>query len=128
MTETADQLAEVFRTNATGDLFSDDVLFDLNMPVWRFQLRGPEAFEQFLEELNPDGLDIETGRRSATENGFVVELEDRKVEDGQVVTSRKMILCRVAAGQIDEVVVYCSGEWDENLRARHAAEAPMIQP
>jgi len=32
------------------------------------------------------------------------------------------------AEQIAEVVCYCSGEWDEELRARHAAEAPMVRP
>ena len=126
--EMADRLAEVFRTNEVGDVFAGDVLFDLNMPVWRFQLRGPEAFGGFLGELNPDGVGIEIGRRSVTEDGFAVEFADSKVEDGQVLTSRKLILCRVADGLIDEVVVYCSGEWDEELRARHAAEVSMIEP
>jgi hypothetical protein len=31
-------------------------------------------------------------------------------------------------GRIAEVTVYCTGEWDDELRARHAAEAPMIRP
>jgi hypothetical protein len=26
------------------------------------------------------------------------------------------------------VVGYCNGGWDDELRARHAAEAPMVRP
>ena len=37
-------------------------------------------------------------------------------------------LCEVRGGRITEVVGYCSGEWGEELRARHAVEAPMIRP
>jgi ketosteroid isomerase-like protein len=121
-------LAEVFRKSEVGDVFASDVFFDLNMPVWRFQLEGPEAFEGFLRELNPDGVELSTGRAIVTASGFVVEHQDRKFEDGHEVTSRKLLLCEVREGRITEVVVYCSGEWDEELRARHAAEAPMIRP
>ena len=31
-------------------------------------------------------------------------------------------------GRITEAVVYCNGGWDADLRARHAAEAPMLRP
>ena len=34
----------------------------------------------------------------------------------------------VADGQICAVTTYCNGGWDSDLRARHAAEAPMIRP
>ena len=35
------RFAEVFETQAaSADLFTPDVFFDLNMPVWRFQLKG----------------------------------------------------------------------------------------
>jgi len=124
----SERLAEVFRKSEVGDVFTPDVFFDLNMPVWRFQLEGPAAFEAFLRELNPDGVELTTGTTTPTASGFVVEHQDRKIEDGHEVTSRKLLLCDVREGQIAAVVVYCSGEWDEELRARHAAEAPMIRP
>ena len=35
------QFAEVFQTLDAGEqLFSPEAFFDLNMPVWRFQLQG----------------------------------------------------------------------------------------
>ena len=36
---------------ARDDVFSADVFFDLNMPVWRFQLQGREAWESQLRKL-----------------------------------------------------------------------------
>ena len=33
---------------------------------------------------------------------------------------------RVPDGQIVEAIGYCSGEWDEEPRARHALEAPLF--
>ena len=42
-----ERLAEVFRTNDAGDVFTKDVFFDLNMPVWRFQMQGVDAFESW---------------------------------------------------------------------------------
>ena len=42
----------VFETfEAGGDLFTPDAFFDLNMPVWRFQLQGPENFAAQIERM-----------------------------------------------------------------------------
>ena len=44
--EAAKQIAEAFvrfvETNAAGDVFSEDVLADINVPEWRFQMQGSE--------------------------------------------------------------------------------------
>ena len=45
-----------------------------------------------------------------------------------MLSARRLWLCEVRDGRITEVVGYCSGEWDEALRARHAIEAPMVRP
>jgi len=123
-----ERLAEVFRTNDAGDVFTSDVFFDLNMPVWRFQMQGVDAFESWRRELAPEGSGVNILRTVPTLSGFVTEFEETEEQEGQLVTSRKMILCEVREGRIAEIVAYCSGEWDEALRARHAIEAPMIRP
>ena len=41
--------------------------------------------------------------------------------------ARRVLLCDVRDGRITDVLVYCNGEWDAALRARHAAEAPMLR-
>ena len=122
-----ERLAEVFRTNDAGGIFTSDVFFDLNMPVWRFQMQGVDEFESWRRELAPEGSGINILRTVATHSGFVTEYEEFEERQGRLLTSRKMFLCEVREGRIAEVVAYCSGEWDEELRVRHAAEAPMLR-
>jgi hypothetical protein len=123
----SERFAEVFRTNDVEDVFTPDVFFDLNMPVWRFQMQGVDGFESWRHGLAPDGTGINVLRTVPTISGFVTEHEEFETRGAQVLTSRKIFLCEVREGRIGEVVAYCSGEWDEELRARHAAEAPMIR-
>jgi len=43
--------------------------------------------------------------------------------------ARNLWLLRDGAdGQVDEVVLYCTGPWDAETVARQAREAPMIRP
>lgn len=130
---TADRLSrrfhDVFRTFDAGeDVFAPDAFFDLNMPVWRFQLEGAQAFAAQIERINQGPARIDVLRTVPTLSGFVTEHEEHQDVDGQDLSARRLWLCEVRDGRIVEVVGYCSGEWDEELRARHAAEAPMIRP
>ena len=123
------QFAEVFQTLDAGQrVFSSDAFFDLNMPVWRFQLKGPRAFEAQLKQIVEGEVRIDILRTVPTTSGFVTEHEEHQNVHGQDLTARRMWLCEVQEGRITEAIGYCSGEWDEELRARHAAEAPMIRP
>ena len=121
--------ADVFQTfNAGDDIFAPDAFFDLNMPVWRFQLEGAEAFASQIEKILEGPTRIEILRTVPTVSGFVTEHEEHQDVGGQDMTARRLWLCEVQGGRITEAVGYCSGEWDEELRARHALEAPMIRP
>jgi hypothetical protein len=125
----SDRFADVFQTLEVGeDVFSPDVFFDLNMPVWRFQLQGANAFESQLKSIVEGDVRIDVLRTVPTSSGFVTEHEEHQDARGQELTARRLWLCEVRDGQITEAVGYCSGEWDEELRARHAVEAPMIRP
>lgn len=120
------QFAKVFETQDAGqELFSTDALFDLNVPVWRFQIRGPAAFGDQLGQIVEGEVRIDVLRTEATVSGFVTEHEEHQEVNGQELTARRLWLCQVREGLISEAVGYCSGEWDEELRVRHAAEAPM---
>jgi hypothetical protein len=37
-------------------------------------------------------------------------------------------LCEVRNGRVAALTIYCSGDWNAELRARHAAEATLIRP
>ena len=121
--------ANVFQTFNTGDdVFAPNAFFDLNMPVWRFQLEGAEAFASQLKSIAEGPTRIEILRTVPTISGFVTEHQEHQEVEGQDMTARRLWLCEIKGGRITEAVGYCGGEWDEELRARHALEAPMIRP
>jgi hypothetical protein len=127
--ELSSRFAGVFATPASAtDVFTADAFFDLNMPVWRFQLQGASAFAAQLEAINEGPIRIDVLRTVPTASGFVTEHEEHQEVGGQDLTARRLWLCEVTGGRISEAIGYCSGEWDEALRTRHAAEAPMIRP
>jgi hypothetical protein len=132
--ETADRLSAEFHRcfsafEARPDLFAPDTFFDLLPPMWRFQIEGPgEAFTTQLRSIAEGPVEVEIVRTLATSSGFVTEhVETQHTPDG-VMTARRIHVCEVRGGQICAVTTYCNGGWDDDLRARHAAEAPMLRP
>lgn len=114
---------------ADDGLFADDTFFDLLPPLWRFQRRGPgAAFTEQLRSIAEGPVDVEVVRTVPTVTGFVTEHVETQHTPNGVITARRIHLCEVADGRIAAVTTYCNGGWDEELRARHAAEAPMIRP
>jgi hypothetical protein len=132
--ETADRLSGAFHRCfsdfvADDDLFADDAFFDLLPPLWRFQLEGPgDTFTAQLASIAQGPVDIEIVRTIPTTAGFVTEHVERQHTPNGVMTARRLHLCEVADGRITAVTTYCNGGWDAELRARHAAEAPMVRP
>ena len=124
----SERLADVFRTADVGDLFADDVFLDGHPPLWRFQIQGRDEFSTWLRGYSPDGAETTVVRTVPTVNGFVAELVGRHEEHGEEMTDRKIVLCEVRDGRIADLTIYCSGDWNAELRARHAAEAPILRP
>jgi ketosteroid isomerase-like protein len=131
--ETADRLSTEFHRcfsdfEARDDLFAPDTFFDLLPPMWRFQFEGPgAAFTTQLRSIAEGPVEIAVVRTVPTSSGFVTEHVETQHTDQGTVTARRIHLCEVRNGQICAVTTYCNGGWDEELRARHAAEAPMIR-
>jgi hypothetical protein len=111
------------------DLFAPDTFFDLLPPQWRFQIEGSgAAFTEQLRSIAAGPVEIEVLRTVPTASGFVTEhVETQRTPEG-VVSARRIHLCEVRDGRIVGVTTYCNGPWDDALRARHSAEAPMIRP
>jgi hypothetical protein len=132
--QTADRLSAEFHHcfsdfEARDDLFAPGTLFDLLPPLWRFQLAGGgEEFTRQLRSIAEGPSEIEVVRTVPTATGFVTEhVETQRTPQG-TITARRLHLCEVRDGRIAAVTTYCNGGWDEERRARHAAEAPMIRP
>lgn len=126
--ELSERLADMFRTGKATDLLTEDLFLDGHPPLWRFQLQGRDAFAAWLAGYAPVGAETTVVRTIPTATGFVTEFVGRHDGDGEEMTDRKILLCEVRGRQISELTVYCSGDWDAELRARHAAEAPIIRP
>jgi hypothetical protein len=110
------------------DVFAPDVLFDLLPPFWRFQVQGPGAFERQLRAIAGDGEQHARILRTVpTASGFAMEHEEIHLGEHREV-ARRLWLCEVHDGRITEAVGYCNGGWDDELRARQSAEAPMVRP
>ena len=118
-----------FETLEAGDdLFAPDAFFDLFPPFWRFQLRGPDALRRAAARRSPT---VAASVRVAAGRTHGHRLRDGARADRHAArheVARRLFLCEVRDGRITEAVVYCNGEWDDELRARHAAEAPMLRP
>jgi hypothetical protein len=124
----SERFANVFTTFDAGeDLFSPDAFFDLNMPVWRFQIQGPAAFGSQLKHINKGESKVDIVRTVPTASGFVTEHVEHQSVAGEDFSARRLWLCEVRNGRIIEATGYCTGEWTEALRVRHAAEAPMLR-
>jgi hypothetical protein len=131
-TATVDRLSAAlnrcFETLDAGpDVFADDLFADLLPPFWHFQLQGAAAFIAQLRAISEGEPSSRILRVLPTATGFVMEHEETQVGERTEV-ARRVWLCEVRDGLITEVTCYCNGGWDDELRARHAAEAPMLRP
>ena len=123
----SEQLAAAFRTGAvSAEVFTDDLFLDGHPPFWRFQLEGREGFASWLPNVTP--ADVSIVRTIPTATGFVAEWTGGHEEDGAYLSDRKIVLATVRDGRVAELTVFCSGDWDEELRARHAAETTLLRP
>jgi ketosteroid isomerase-like protein len=125
--ELSERLADVFRTADARDVLTDDIFLDGNPPLWRFQLQGRDTFDTWLKSFMPHGAETTVVRTIPTVTGFVSEFAGRHEIDGDEITDPKILLAEVRGGRIAELTVYCSGDWDTELRARHAAETQLIR-
>jgi len=124
----SERLADVFRTAKVSDVLADGVFLDGHPPLWRFQLEGRDTFATWLSGYSPHGAEVTVVRTVPTTTGFVTEFAGRHEENGDEMTDRKILLVEVRGGRIAELTVYCSGDWNAELRDRHAAETELIRP
>lgn len=123
----SEQLAEAFRTGrVSGDVFTSDVFLDGHPPFWRFQVEGREILASWLTSMAP--ADVSIVRTIPTATGFVAEWTGGHEHDGHYLSDRKIVLAAVRDGRVAELSVFCSGDWSEELRARHAAETTLLRP
>ena len=124
----SERLADFFRTAELGDVFTDDVFLDGHPPFWRFQVEGRDALREWYRSYAPEGVETTVVSVIPTAVGFVTEYVGRHTEDGELMTDRKVLVCEVRGQQVSALTVYCSGDWNAELRDRHSAETTLLRP
>ncbi len=125
----ADQLVRWLETGVRpAGLFAPEVFLDLSLPHWRLQAQGVDAAFRVRETSHPFLGEVTVAALDATSRGFLIQFEERWVDGGQRWYCREQIHAVVADGLISELIVYCTGDWDEAVQASHAAQVRLLRP
>jgi hypothetical protein len=113
---------------APDGLFADEVFCDFTMPQWRLQAQGPRAVVALRKSGHPGPGRVPRSRFDATATGFVLEVEEEWEQDGESWYCRELFRADVADGAIAQISVYCTGDWDRALVARHRQTVTLLRP
>ena len=109
--------------------YAPDVLLDMNLPMWRFQVQGREAATQYIHEQMARFANVRTTQTRVHRAGqtLVIEEEMRFDDEGGEHLWRAVDVFRLDGETVAEHAQYCTGVWTPELIARQADEAPMIR-
>jgi hypothetical protein len=109
-------------------LFAPNVFCDFTLPKWRLQSEGIDGLVALRKAGHPGPGRVPRWRCDATATGFVLEFEERWEQDGKDWYSREVARADAPDGAISALSVYCTGDWDADHRAKHAASVRLIRP
>lgn len=114
---------------AIAEWYAPDVLLDMNLPTWRFQLQGRDAATQYFIEQTSGLRNLRTTHYEAvrTGDGVIIQEEMRFDGDDGEYLWRAVDIFRVDGDAVVEHIQYCTGCWPPDQIARQAAEAPMVR-
>ena len=115
-------------TDRYVELCAPDVLLDLVVPFWRFQLVGHSSIRESLKGEFLPGRRVTEQHVTRTTDGVLLDLEAEGLEDGRPVKWWTMHHVRIDGDLVVEHIAHCSGMLDEEQAKRQAAEAPMVRP
>lgn len=109
-------------------MFSSGVFGDFTLPHWRLQAQGEDAVFRLREDSHPQLGSVRVEALDRTTRGFILQFEERWEAEGQRWYCRELIHCVVTDGWINELAVYCTGDWDESVQRRHAEQVRLVRP
>jgi ketosteroid isomerase-like protein len=114
---------------AIAATYAPDVLLDMNLPTWRFQLQGRDAATQYLLEQSKGLSNLHTPQHRvfAIDHGVIIEEEMRFDGDGGEYMWRAVDIFQIHSGTVTEHTQYCTGCWSPDQIARQIDEAPMVR-
>ena len=114
---------------AVAETYAPDVLLDMNLPTWRFQLQGRDTVAQYLLEQAKGLSNLHTTHHRVfrTTDGVIIEEEMRFDGDDGEYLWRAVDIFHVDSTSVVEHVQYCTGCWPPDQIARQIDEAPMVR-
>jgi ketosteroid isomerase-like protein len=115
--------------NAITATYAPDVLLDMNLPTWRFQLQGRDAVAEYFVEQTGELTELRTTQHMVymTDNGVIIEEEMRFDGDGGEYLWRAVDIFVIDGDAVTEHRQYCTGCWPPDQIARQTVEAPMVR-
>lgn len=119
-------VAARFRAMVAGDheaapaLYTNDAVFDANVPEWRFQLQGADAVRRQLDEWHPVAPKLVEWRETTTARGLLIEVALWEGEDHQQY-GRTQHHLEITGGRITRHTMYCTGDWSKESLAEATA-------
>jgi hypothetical protein len=108
-------------------LFREDVFADLSVPHWRVQAEGADAVFHLREDEHPYPGRVEVEGLDRTSRGFLLQFAERWEAEGRSWYCRELIHCVVTGGEIAELSIACTGDWDEAVQARHRDQVRLLR-
>jgi hypothetical protein len=125
-----DRAAEALRVYdlaSLRQLYAADIVLDANTPEWRYQLQGRDTVaDQLTGELAGLEARVVASRVTRAPSVRVVEIEAHAGTHPDEHLWREIHILRGGRDGISEHVIQCTGVWNPETIARHAAEAPMV--
>jgi hypothetical protein len=109
-------------------LFDADVFADLSLPHWRVQATGPDEIFAIRETDHHGQGRVRVEHLDRTARGFLLQFEERWVANGQHWYAGELIHAVAEEALITELIIYCTGDWDERAQRRHAAKVQLARP
>lgn len=129
LADAAQQLARWLETGVRPDgLLTDNVFADLTLPRWRLQAEGADATFHLREDNHPFQGTIRVESLDATSRGFLLQFEERWEAEGQQWYCRELLHAALTNGRIYELIIYCTGDWDQARQREHRAAVHLIRP
>lgn len=111
-------------------VYAPDVILDVNVPMWRFQLQGADTVVGWFQQqaqawTNPR---VTWSRTVAGDGCAVIEWEMRGGEGDTEEMCRQADILHIRDGRVVEHHLFCTGKLDAQTIARQKQEAPMVRP
>jgi hypothetical protein len=124
-----ERFVDFLETGATEGLFAPDVFADITVPHWRVQVQGAEEMIAAKTRLHPPAGRARVEKVFVAARGYTLKVEERWQAGGQSWYCREAFVCDLDdEGRINELSVYCTGDWDDAAVARHAEVVTLLRP